>query len=181
MKLIIINGPCGIGKSTLSAKLHASMLLSFLLDIDAQRRFISRYRERKEESGKMMMAISKAILMSCLEDNRDVIIDKIMLDTDVLDFYYEIAKTYGAKVYEIILWAPKEVVMKRAEERGWREGGLLTPEICELFWDKTNELKKNRPKAQLINVEKMTEEDVYLEVEKIVENISKKIIKKLSS
>lgn len=171
MKLIIINGPCGIGKSTLSAKLHASMPLSFLLDIDAQRRFISHYREQKEESGKMMMAISKAIIISCLGDNRDVIIDKIMFDTDVLDSYYEIAKTYSAKVYEIILWAPKEVVMERANSRGWREGGLLTPEICELFWDKINELKKNRPRAQIIDVEKMAEDDVYLEVAKIVANI----------
>lgn len=170
MKLIIINGPCGVGKSTLSAKLHADMPLSFLLDIDAQRRFISHYREQKEESGKMMMTISKAITMSCLEDNRDVIVDKILFDSAVLDLYYEIAKTYGADIYEIILWAPKEVVMERANDRGWREGGLLTPEVCELFWDKIDELKESRPQAQIINVENMSEEDAYLEVVKIVEN-----------
>jgi predicted kinase len=170
MKLIIINGPCGVGKSTLSAKLHANIPLSFLLDIDAQRRFISHYREQKEESGKMMMAISKAIIIGCLGDNRDIIIDKILFDSVVLESYYEIAKKYGADIYEIILWAPKEVIMKRANERGWREGGLLTPEICELFWDKIDKLKENRPQAQIINVENITEEDAYLEVAKIVKN-----------
>ncbi|MFA5986033.1 MAG: AAA family ATPase [Parcubacteria group bacterium] len=168
MKLITINGPCGIGKSTLSEKIHANMPLSFLLDIDAQRRFISQYREKKEESGKIMMTISKAIIKSCLEDDRDIIIDKIMLDNDVLDFYYEIAKIYGADVYEIILWAPKEVVMKRANERGWREGGLLTPEKCEIFWDKIDVLKNTRPQAHIINIDKMSEDETYLEVAKIL-------------
>lgn len=170
MKLIIVNGPCGIGKSTLSAKLHASMSLSFLLDIDAQRRFISHYREQKEESSKMMMTISKAIIISCLEDNRDVIIDKILFDSDVLESYYEIAKTYGADIDEIILWAPKEIIMKRAKERGWREGGLLTPKKCELFWDKINKLKESRPQAHIINVENMTEDEVCGQVAEFVGN-----------
>jgi hypothetical protein len=47
----------------------------------------------------------------------------------------------------------------------------LTPEICELFWDKINELKENRPQAHIINVENIIEEDVYLEVAKIVKDI----------
>jgi deoxyadenosine/deoxycytidine kinase len=50
MKLIILNGPCGVGKSTVAQKLHEVIPLSFLLDIDAQRRFISKHREFKEES-----------------------------------------------------------------------------------------------------------------------------------
>lgn len=174
MKLIIINGPCGIGKSTLSAKIHVSMPLSFLLDIDAQRRFISQYREKKEESGKIMMTISKAIIKSCLEDDRDIIIDKIMLDNNVLDFYYEIAKIYGADVYEIILWAPKEVVMGRANERGWRENGLLTPEKCELFWDKINELKDIRPQAHVIDINNMTENEVYRKVAEFIKFLPNK-------
>lgn len=168
MKLIIINGPCGAGKSTLSAKLHASMPLSFLLDIDAQRGFISHYREQREMSGKMILVISMAIIKSCLEAKCDVIVDKMIFDPAICDSYHEIAKTYGADVYEIILWAPKEVIMKRANERGWRENGLLTPEKCELFWDRINELKENRPKARIVDVENITENELYSNVAKIV-------------
>lgn len=80
MKLIIINGPCGIGKSTLSARLHISMPLSFLLDIDEQRKFISHYKEKRQESGKMVYDISNAILKGCLENKYDIIIDKMTLD-----------------------------------------------------------------------------------------------------
>jgi adenylate kinase family enzyme len=45
MKLIILNGPPGIGKSTVAQKLQKELPLSFLLEIDALRRCISNYRE----------------------------------------------------------------------------------------------------------------------------------------
>ena len=116
----------------------------------------------------MNLAISKAIIKSCLEDKHDIIIDKMTFGPNILNFYYEIAETYGATVYEIILWAPKAIIMKRADERGWVEDGLLTPEKCELFWDKINELKENRPQAHIINTENLKEDEVYRQVVKIL-------------
>ncbi len=168
MKLIILNGPCGVGKSTVAAKLHVDMPLSFLLEIDAQRRFISHYREYAEESRVMNLSIAKAIIKSCLEERRDIIIDKMTFGQNILNFYYDIAKTYGADVYEIILWAPKEIIMQRADERGWVDDGLLTPEKCEFFWDKMNEVKEHRPHAHVINTESISEDAVYSQVMKIV-------------
>jgi len=150
-------------------KVHSDLPLSFLLDIDAQRRYISHYKEYKEKSRKMYVTISQAIINSCLETQHDVIVDKMTFDPDLLAFYYDVAKRYDATVYEIILWAPKEVVMKRAEERGWREDGLLTPEKCELFWNKINELKDTRPQANVINTEKMSLDETYREVTKIIQ------------
>lgn len=168
MKLIIINGPCGIGKSTLAARLHDSMPLSFLLDIDAQRRFISHYRESKEKSGEATMTISNAIIKSCLEMDNSIIVDKMLFDPLIIDSYHELAKLHGADIYEILLWAPMDVVMQRATERGWKEAGLLTPEKCEFFWHKINELKSLRPQAHIINIENIDEEALYIQVAKIV-------------
>ncbi len=178
MKLIIINGPCGVGKSTLSARLHTDTPLAFLLEIDAQRRFISHYREYEKESREMNLAIAKAIIKSCLEDKHDIVMDQMTFDPDILNFYYEIARTYGADVYEIILWAPKETIMKRADERGWREGGLLTPEKCELFWERINELKESRSQAHIINTEDLDEGEVY---RRVVEIVNKNEYKKQTS
>jgi broad-specificity NMP kinase len=60
--------------------------------------------------------------------------------------------------------------MKRAHERGWKEGGLLTPQKCELFWEKINELKQNRLQAHVINTENINIDEVYTQVTKIVGN-----------
>lgn len=168
MKLIIINGPCGIGKSTLAAKIHANMKLSFLLDIDAQRRYISCYSEHPVESGKMISTISSAIIKNCLENKQNVIVDKMTFDLGTLDSYCELAAKCGADICEIILWAPRAFVMRRADERGWRDGGLLTPEKCDLFWHKIDKIKDQRNKSHIINVENKTEDELYAEVCKII-------------
>ena len=170
-KIIIINGPCGIGKSTVAQKIHDDIPLSFLLDIDAQRRFISGRREKPEESGPMAMAISQNILKTCLQLGVDIVIDKMTFDKDVLDSFYKIADKYDAEIYEIILFASKELVTKRSEERGYSSedgAGLFTAEKCEYFWEEINKIKDVREKAHIINVEELSEDDVHSEIKRIV-------------
>lgn len=166
MRIIILNGPCGIGKSTIASKLHEEIPLSFLLNIDEQRRSFSQYREKREESRVASLKVSASIISSCLEMNHDVIIDKMLYETQVLDSFYEIAKKYNAEVNEIILWASKEVVMQRANARGWKKGGLLTPEKCEYFWHQIEAIIDKRPKATIINISNISEHEAYLKVKK---------------
>lgn len=168
MKLIIINGPCGVGKSTLAEKLHQSMPTSFLLDIDAQRRFMSQYRDYREESWELSRALGRAILKTCMELKLDVIVDKMLYDEETLDSYHVIAQEHRVDVTEMILWATKEKVMQRAEDRGWREEGLLTPEKCERFWHEIDALKEKRPQAHLIDTSELSDEEVFKEAQKLI-------------
>ncbi len=168
MKLIILNGPCGVGKSTIAAALHEKMPLSFLLDVDAQSRNISHYKEYREERWEIRDAISEAIIETCLRLGRDVIVDKIIFDSTILDSYCVIAKKYNADVHEIILWATKDVVMKRAKDRGWREESLLTPERCEQFWHEIDAFKEKRPRATVIDVSDLGEAAVLKKVQAVM-------------
>lgn len=167
-KLIIINGPCGVGKSTVTNRLHQEIPLSFLFDIDAQMRFISHYREYPEERRKTTLALADSVINTMLTLNRDVVVDKMIFNKEIVDSYYKIAAKHEAEIKEIILWAPKEVIMKRADERGWRKDGLLTPEKCEMFWDKMDEFRKKRPQAVIIDTSNQTEEQTYQEVKQKV-------------
>lgn len=87
----------------------------------------------------------------------------------VLDKYHEIGKKHGAEVQEIILWASKGFVMERADKRGWREGGLLTPEKVWKFWDEIDMLKAKRPNAHVLDVTGMNEEEVLAALTRIIQ------------
>jgi len=166
MKLIIINGPCGVGKSTTAALLHAQLPKAFYLDIDAQRQFISQYHEYHEESFSLSMKIALAIVETALEAGHDVIVDKMLFDDAVIDRLLKIGRSCGADTYEVILWASKEEVMRRAEVRGYRPGSLFTPEKCERFWNEIRDLKTRRPQAIVIDVETLEIEEVVKELRK---------------
>ncbi len=161
MKLILINGPTGIGKSTVAKKIHEARPLSFLVDIDALRRYISGYREYREESRGLSLLISEAIIDTYLKSNHDVVVDKVFTDAETVNSLIELGKKHKAEVYEFVLNASKELVVERANVRGFRENSLLTPEKVEMFWQKIQEYIRVRPEAIVINIEKLNPEEVY--------------------
>ena len=89
-----------------------------------------------------------------------MIIEKMMRNEKDLDALIKIGKHDKATINEFILWAPKEVIVKRATERGFREDSLLTPQKCEYVWDELNALKAKRLDASIINVETLTPDKV---------------------
>ena len=169
MKLIIINGPSGAGKSTVAERLHKELPLSFLLDVDALRRYISNYREHKKESLRLAHELAVVIATACLESEHSVIVDKGLFNDDgTLDKLTEAGKKNNAEVFEFILNADLEAVSKRTEQRGFKEGGLLTPERVVQLWEMMQKVIPDRKNAQVIDTSHMTSEDVYQTVKRLV-------------
>jgi len=166
--MIIINGPCGIGKSTVAIRLHATLPLSYIVDVDEIGGKISHYQDYEEERYELREAVAFATVDAVLSKNRDVVVEKMIFRDEVLDSYCDIGKKYNADITEIILWASKEFVMKRANKRGYREGGTFTPEKCESFWEAIKDIKKRRANAHVIDVTKLDEDAVLKAVQMII-------------
>lgn len=170
MNLFVLNGPCGAGKSTSAAILHKRLPGSVLVEIDALRRMISAYHQSSKESWVFAIDIAKHIVMTALEDERDVIIDKMIYDVQTLDQLQQLGKQLGADVYEFIVWAEKQTVIDRANARGYKKEGLFTPEKCERFWHEIQKLKNIRKEAIIVNAETQTPEEV---VESILQHVQR--------
>ena len=168
MKLIIINGPSGVGKTTLARALHKQMPLCFLLDIDAQTRFISHFEDYREERWQMNLALSTASIEACMKIGRDVIVDKMLYDERILDAFRNIGEKYKAEVHELMIWAEKQEVIRRSDKRGYQKDGVFTPETCVTYWEKVTALKDRRPQAHIVDVTNISAEGVLAYVKDLV-------------
>ncbi|MEX0598396.1 MAG: AAA family ATPase [Candidatus Paceibacterota bacterium] len=161
MKIIVINGPTGIGKSTIASKIHQDLPLAFLLSIDEQRRYISHYRENRIESRDLVHKIALDIVNNYLQTGNDIIIDGVITDIEFIEKIIQIGQKHNAQIFEFILNSDKDTLIKRAKERGFREGGLLTPEKVIEFWHNIQIYIRNRPDSQVLNTENLTIEETY--------------------
>jgi len=149
-------------------RLHQEMPSSVLIDVDELRRTIPNYREQRKESLRRSYELTAEAIAEGLKNGHDVIIDKAISYADTLDTFIEIGKQYGAEVHELLLFADKGVVEKRAEDRGFKEGGLLTPEKVSELWEKSHALHDQRPDAVVVDTTHMTPEEAYVAVKKVV-------------
>jgi len=161
-KLIIINGTTGIGKSTLASRIHQGLPMSFLIEMDAIRRYFSHYKKMRKDSLFANYELALAICENNLKNGRSVVIEKVIPDNDeFLDALIEMGKKYDAETTEVILNAKKETVVERAELRGYIEGNSLTPEKVVKFWEGMQELIPRRPDALVVDTDTLNAEEVF--------------------
>ncbi len=169
MKLILINGPSGVGKSTVAEKLHREIPLSLLVEVDVWRRFISAYKEHREESLKLAYQYTVSAIDSYLKTGNSVIVDKVILDApDILNAITALGQKYGAEIHEFVLVADKQKVVERAAQRGYSADSLLTPQKVEELWESAEKFKSERPGAIVIDTNDLSPEAVYDLVKKTV-------------
>jgi predicted kinase len=168
MKLILLNGPAGVGKTTIAERLHADISDSVYIDVDALRRTIPNHREHPKESLRQAYEKTKDVLRSALLQGKTVIIDKVITAHEVLNGFSEEGNVCGAEVYEIILFAKKETVQGRADMRGYRCGGLLTSARVGELWDMLNVFREERVGAKIIDTDSLVPEEVYEKIGKII-------------
>lgn len=164
----MLNGSCGVGKSTLAKQVHNSIPLSVLIDIDILTNFISDGIDGrdKEMEWKIVIQIAKNMLRASLEHGSSVIIDKMIYDANTLDEFVNIANEFGAEIDEIILQAKVETVLNRAEARGFTT--RLTRQSCIGFWEKIEELSKARNNATILNTTELTAKGVFERLKEMI-------------
>jgi broad-specificity NMP kinase len=172
MKLIILNGIAGAGKTTVAKRLHDALPLSVLIPNFEVRRMISHFKTNRDLSRTILFNLTYGLTEQGLRSGSHVIVDSKIHDDltgkSIIDRLVELAKTLNAETYEVLLEVDKKRSIQRIRSRGFSKGAILTEENVEEnvenFIHQMEEFKKTRRNALAIDTSTLSPDEVFSSV-----------------
>jgi predicted kinase len=116
-RLVHLNGPPGIGKTTIARRYVSDHALAFCLDIDGIRCLIGRWDDNEEESGHLARLMAMEMVRTHLSEGHDVIIPQYVARHEFVRQLASIADGCGATFHEVVLWADEDEAEARFDSR----------------------------------------------------------------
>jgi predicted kinase len=113
-RLIHLNGPPAVGKSTIAAALVDDRPLALVVDIDELRVRLGGWREHPD-SKRVARALGFGLVRQHLEAGHDVVLPQLLVRQDVIEELARIAEGAGAELVELILLAPADELRTRLD------------------------------------------------------------------
>jgi predicted kinase len=116
-RLVHLNGPPGIGKSTLSA-LHADRNPGTLnLDVDTLHYLVGGWHDEQTDTWPAVWSLVRAMAATHLDGGNDVVLPQYTATTGEILGLQELARRHGAGFREIVLLDDRETAIARFNRR----------------------------------------------------------------
>jgi predicted kinase len=172
-RLIVLNGPPAIGKSTLARRYADDHPLSLALDIDSVRRLLGRWEDEPTKAGLLARAMTLTMAREHLANGYDVVLPQYLGNPLFLQQAEAVAAEAGAEFFEFVLMDNRDEVVRRFNERTLRstepahlEAGrhlaqLGGDDTLFAMYDRLLLVLSARPRAKVVQCPEGDVEDVY--------------------
>lgn len=175
-RLILLNGPPGIGKSTLAQRYVDEHPLALNLDLDSVRRMLGAWQEQPIEAGLLARAITLEMARVHLGAGHDVIIPQFLGRPQFIAQAEQVAVEAGVPFLEFVLMDSRDSAIGRflarseaPQSRAHVEAATLMEQFggrpaLEAMYDRLLLVLSHRPDAQVIQSRDGAADDAYAEL-----------------
>jgi predicted kinase len=156
-KLVLLNGPPGVGKSALARRYADEHPMTLALEIDTVRGMLGSWLAESEQSGPAAREIAVAMAETHLRAGYDVVVPQLLTRRSFVDRLAGTAEQVGACFCEITLMDERAAVLDRAQRRAEPDDGFSARALMakqgnslESAYDLFVEALGDRPEAIVI-------------------------------
>ncbi|MEV4346998.1 AAA family ATPase [Actinoplanes sp. NPDC049596] len=154
-RFVHLNGPPGIGKSTLSALLADRVPGTLNLDADKVHQLVGGWRDETVDTWPIAWSVVRAMAATHLDGGRDVVMPQYLARTERIDTFEQLAHEHGASFREVVLLDERAPAIERFHRRArdsddpWIRHHHLRADPGEMY-DKLTAAVRLRPAAVVV-------------------------------